>query len=598
MKLKIILFLMLASVSMAANQTQLTLLTPTDPANLMVTRTNDENLRITADAIYDNAGIPLHTNLNVYSNNIKNINSLIGTGSGIVTGFSEMFVGTQRVSSIVVGTGSVASADVANWNSNFVWYLSSSGRLANSDNMATKTNLANYTADGKLNMGGYTITNARDVTVTNSIQYRQLVPIDGANWIISATYFGYYSTDCIFGMAAGAGDRQYLWKGLYAGGDPWMSLTNTTSGGLLTIGNIIATNSVNLTNASVTVADATAEQNPVPLAQLNELLSDFSQKTLYGVTNAHPFIAGAGSLWSTNISGSAWTNIQTHAAASTNFAGTFWNTNCYDTVRAGNYIGRFFAVAAGGGTKYAYIELVYSDDNGTTTNVIDTSAQVPIGTTLTSYRLTVDNPTEIPAPTALTNICLGISYYTVRTGVGASGSVTTYGGEPYDAHLETPGLGSVSLGVRGATNVTMSSGFGGVYDSVNRVMALTNNSNLNMGGYGITNQSTLFDPSILTGVSNTITLGGSVNLYYWDLTNNSQITFAPCVSNKGSGARLDVNKSGFSLTLNATNCIANGLGSISICTNIAESGNYTYLIDQAVMGTNIYDRKIGVYQLR
>ena len=235
-----------------------------------------------------------------------------------------------------------------------------------------------------------------------------------------------------------------------------------------------------------TVADATATNQPVTLSQLNEALENFSQKTLFGVTNAHPTIAGAGSLWSTNIN-SAWTNIQTHAAASTNLAGVFWNTNCYDTVRAGNYIGRFFAIAAGGGTKYAYIQLVYSSDSGATTNIIDTSAQIPIGTTITSYRLTADNPTDITAPTALTNICLGIRYYTVRTGGGPSGSVTTYGGEPYDAHLETPGLGPVSLESRGATNVTMSSGFGGVYDTVTRVMALTNNSNLNMARYGITN---------------------------------------------------------------------------------------------------------------
>jgi hypothetical protein len=351
-------------------------------------------------------------------------------------------------------------------------------------------------------------------------------------------------------------------------------------------------------SASITIPDATATNQPVTLSQLNEALETFSAKTLFGVTNAHPTIAGAGSLWSTNIADSAWTNVQTHAAASTNLAGVFWNTNCYDTVRAGNYIGRFFAIAAGGGTKYAYMDLVYSADSGATTNIIDTSAQIPIGTSLTSYRLTVDNPSDIAAPTTLTNICLGVRYYTVRTGGGASGSVTTYGGEPYDAHLETPGLGAVSLGARGATNVTMSSGFGGVYDTVTRVMALTNNSNLNMGGYGITNFSTLSAPSILTGVSNTITLGGSVNYYYWDLTNNSQITFAPCISNKGSKASIDVNKSGFALTLNSTNCITNGLGNISICTNVAESGRYTYLLYQGVMGTNVYARKIGVYQLQ
>lgn len=138
---------------------------------------------------------------------------------------------------------------------------------------------------------------------------------------------------------------------------------------------------------------------------------------------------------------------------------------------------------------------------------------------------------------------------------------------------------------------------GGTYSSLT-ITNFTAAGNVNVQGYAITNVSTLSDPSILTGVSNTITLGGAVNHYYWDLTNNSQVTFAPCASNKGSRARLDVNKSGFALTLNSTNCITNGLGNISICTNVAESGNYSYLIDQGVMGTNVYSRKIGVYQLR
>jgi hypothetical protein len=267
----------------------------------------------------------------------------------------------------------------------------------------------------------------------------------------------------------------------------------------------------NQTNVTIEVTDATAEQNPVSLSQLNTALASFSQKTLYGVTNAHPVIAGAGSLWSTNIACCAWTNIQTHAAASTNLAGVFWNTNAYDTIRAGNYIGRFFAVSAGGGSKFAFIQLVYTPDNGTTTNIIDTASQVPIGTTLTSYRLTTDNKVDITAPTALTNLYIGVRYYTVRTGGGPSGTITTYGGEPYDAQLETPGLGPVSLGSRGATNVTMSSGFSGVYDGVSRVMALTNSGNLNLAGYSLTNGSASLSTLTSTVVSaNVITSGTAV----------------------------------------------------------------------------------------
>lgn len=138
---------------------------------------------------------------------------------------------------------------------------------------------------------------------------------------------------------------------------------------------------------------------------------------------------------------------------------------------------------------------------------------------------------------------------------------------------------------------------GGTYSALT-VTNFTAAGNINGGGNSLTNFSTLSDPSILTGVSNTITLGGSVNHYYWDLTNNSQITFAPCISNKGSKASIDVNKSGFNLTLNSESCITNGLGNISICTNVAESGRYTYLLYQGVMGTNVYARKIGVYQLQ
>jgi len=111
--------------------------------------------------------------------------------------------------------------------------------------------------------------------------------------------------------------------------------------------------------------------------------------------------------------------------------------------------------------------------------------------------------------------------------------------------------------------------------------------------HNLTNFPASYTPNLLTGTSNTLTLG-TANLYSWTLTNTSQITLAPCASNLCASARLDLNRMGYTFTINTTNCITNGLGNVSILTNV---GNIVQvlLFDQAYCNTNLL---IGGYQLR
>jgi hypothetical protein len=209
--------------------------------------------------------------------------------------------------------------------------------------------------------------------------------------------------------------------GIAASGYPILSGTNTWTG-------------TNTFNNPVAVGDATDTNHAITYAQTLGLLSDFSEQTIYGATNLHPVLSLTGSLWYDPPS-VPWTNT-TALSVGTNLVGCFAYTNTTDFIRRGNYIGRFWTTKTAATVVYAYIDLAMISSDGSVTSVLATSAQQLISSTaLNSYRITAHVSTNV----ACTDCYLAVFYYLVRVGNPAV-SVDTYGGSPYDTHLETPGL--------------------------------------------------------------------------------------------------------------------------------------------------------------
>ena len=178
---------------------------------------------------------------------------------------------------------------------------------------------------------------------------------------------------------------------------------------------------------------------PVTRQELNEGLESVANKTLYGNNSPHPVMTGKGSLVNNSPTVSVITNVLSDG---TNYIGTFWYTNSTTMIRAGKYTGRFFAKKTiGTKTSSGFMRFIYTGNNGLTTNVIDTSAQVgSIMTTLGSYRLLCDNDNMVEG----TNLYLGVDFYYVQSEIGQNCTIETYLGEPYDTHLETPGVGNIN----------------------------------------------------------------------------------------------------------------------------------------------------------
>jgi len=172
-------------------------------------------------------------------------------------------------------------------------------------------------------------------------------------------------------------------------------------------------------------------------AQVYDLFADLSVLDLYGSLTAHPVIAGASSLITAHETATAVTNV---LGAGTNLIGSFIYTNPVEVIKQGNYEGVFAAEkTVGNSTVQGYIELFYSDDNGATTNIIDTSnLSGEIGGAIAEYRVSAANDTAITN----SSLYVGVTYYLVRAAQGAGATVVTYLGHPYHTRLETPGFGS------------------------------------------------------------------------------------------------------------------------------------------------------------
>ena len=241
--------------------------------------------------------------------------------------------------------------------------------------------------------------------------------------------------------------------------------------------------------------------------QLYDRLDELAVKTLYGSTTAHPSLAGAGSLVDV-ASATAWASTNA-LSDGTNYIGYYFWTNSEVKVRSGNYIGRFYCQKTAG-TKIANakIQLLYSDTS--TTNILDTSAvSGNIGATLSSYRLSTENPTNVSG----TALFVGVRYMLIQSGGGSAATVVTYGGDPYDTHLDTPGLGL----------------FGGEVDPV-----FTANSNLYLQSEADTFQ---------TAAARGHTYDGFITLTHLSWTNS--LTFYPFLNPVRGGLQWKLNNGTF-----------------------------------------------------
>lgn len=308
----------------ATNRTQITTLGPNDPANLLVFNTNFINLRATADAIYNDAGTPLNTNLFLWTNSISGIRNLIGYGGGYITNFAEIWVGTQRVSSIVVGTGSVDSASVARWDSNYTWYAANSNAFLKLDGSRAMT--------GNLNLGSKAITNTDYLIATNyistgertnifatvgSVRLPESTSTDQAIWfgddvriyrdsigrlkinsvfvegnLFAQAYYGAYLGDFTNLLYANNACR-WIWQG-GVGFTNYMTLTNNAGIGQLEVGNMLITNILSI--------GAKVDMNNTPATNMSYLgYSNVGGATNVRVSYVMASVNGTNTIWEQTV---------------------------------------------------------------------------------------------------------------------------------------------------------------------------------------------------------------------------------------------------------------------------------------------------------
>lgn len=282
------------------------------------------------------------------------------------------------------------------------------------------------------------------------------------------------------------------------------------------------------------------------------MLEGLSEATLFGSTNAHPVISTAGSLADVAPS-PAWSVTNAALAAGDTLVGAFWYTNSTDMIRAGTYIGRFYAVKSGTKTVTGKIALVYTDDNGATTNVIDTSAvSGAIGTSLASYRVTTHNDNNISGA----GLYWGVLYYLTVSGSGTAPTVITYGGDPYDTHLETPGVGSLMGYVQtNDTTYTQTVALAASASQPGHAHAIADVTNAPAGFYPSNTATVTWSP---------IATNATTGLVTWQATGSAGASVVA-----GSGITVTTNGTEYTVAQSVTPTITAGT-SITITTNSAQ----------------------------
>jgi len=204
----------------------------------------------------------------------------------------------------------------------------------------------------------------------------------------------------------------------------------------------------------VYIADPVSSTSPVTLKTLYDTLETFSAITIYGATNEHPEIAGSASLLASPPASEQRYDVVIDANDTDFDAGVWWYTNKLSIIDSGKYFGRFWTTRDGGSGVTAVMRLVYTNVVSTANGTLDTSASESIAdTALRSYRL--NSYVDEAVTAAGDDLYLGVGMTFRKTGAGTS-TVTIYMGDPYDTHLEPPGLGPIGGSISATVDVLVS----------------------------------------------------------------------------------------------------------------------------------------------
>ena len=182
---------------------------------------------------------------------------------------------------------------------------------------------------------------------------------------------------------------------------------------------------------------------------------------------------------------------------------------------------------------------------------------------------------------------------TFRGVMDYTGNNTTNGGITTTSNLLVNGTSGMAINQNSSTVTNYFAGRVGIGTN-NPATTLDVNGTttirgtLDMQSNVISNQAAYATPYSLSGLTNTITLGGGTNYYYWAVTNNPSGLFIAKNSTTTvvSYATIDILRGTNTLSISTSNCIASGLGGVANLTNTANTVQ-TFLFRQSPVMTNI-----------
>lgn len=290
------------------------------------------------------------------------------------------------------------------------------------------------------------------------------------------------------------------------------SNTNKTTNVLFKSSDIITNNTSSNLNftGQITMLPAELTNSPVTLDQMVDYLGSLSVVTLHGSTNDN-FWGDPGALQAepdvTNYS------ITNTFSGSSNILSQFWTTQAFDKVSSGNYVSRWYAKKSGTRTITGKVRVLTRLNGAAAVTQGVSAASSAYGTAIEQLRVTTYATNTVVG----TQVVFGVEFEQTSTGGGGNTDVEVYFGTPYSPHIETPGLGTTFLGVRGATGgvfvatntITYSNDtrllyVGSLPDAARNVANHTNwnmPTNINLAGYTISNGTFTGNGGGLTNVS-------------------------------------------------------------------------------------------------